>query len=74
MKDVIAAIVCGIEQGIFPANPTGDANKCQNCDYIRICSADRDASWEKMLSDPQISLYLKLQNAEQAPGERGMNG
>ena len=54
-------IAAGIEKGIFPANP-GDSGKdnCRNCDFERVCAADRDLMWERKASAPELELYLKL--------------
>lgn len=64
MTEVITTVVGQIEQGRFPARPgqmewKGPKN-CRYCDYDRLCSPARAASWAAKRSSPLLSPYVEL--------------
>jgi ATP-dependent helicase/nuclease subunit B len=71
MTEVITTIVGQIEAGCFPARPgpmewKGPKN-CRYCDYDRLCSPARAASWAAKRSSPLLAPYVEL--AEGDSGE-----
>jgi CRISPR/Cas system-associated exonuclease Cas4 (RecB family) len=64
MTEVITTVVGQIEAGCFPARPgpmewKGPKN-CRFCDYDRLCSPARAASWAAKRSSHLLSAYVEL--------------
>ena len=64
--DVAAAIVDGIEAGVFPAQPGefdsfwGSHQSCGHCDFDRICPRDRDDHQRATADAPQLTVLERL--------------
>jgi len=69
-KGQVAAIVTGIENGLFPANPGGEERpNCAYCDYASLCPADSYLAWERKSVNPELAPYLNLAGGTAADGE-----
>ena len=67
-REGVASIAAGINAGLFPANPGppgryGPSN-CQYCDFDSVCPTRRSALWERKKSDPILSEYVQLAEAD----------
>ncbi len=72
-RDGVSAIVEGIRQGVFPANPgnpsgQGGPENCRFCDFDSLCPSRRTEIWERKSSDPLLDSYRQLSDGE-IPGE-----
>jgi RecB family exonuclease len=60
----LAAIVDGIEAGVFPAHPTATSTSlwvdCHYCDPDALGVSDLRRSWERKRSDPAMAIYAEL--------------
>ena len=68
-RDVLATIVRGIEQGLFPARPGKDAwipgggetyESCRFCDYNRVCPTGRAERWDRVRLHGSLARYVDL--------------
>lgn len=64
-KGAVAAIVEGVNRGLFPANPGRPGNNgpvnCTFCPYDRCCPADRSAVWKRKRGDDRLAGYRALE-------------
>jgi len=58
--EVVAVLVDGIEAGAFPARPGAARANCTYCDFAVMCPGDRQRSWERVRSAPELDQYLAL--------------
>ena len=69
----LEAIASGITDGIFPANPGDEGwfnfDHCQYCAYDRVCPPDRDRSWLRISSAPEVQPYVELSEVADDPGD-----
>lgn len=71
--DTLGAILGGIQNGVFPANPGeygffGYEN-CSFCDFDSICSSRRDVQWNRKSGDKAVQGYLNLIREEGNDGD-----
>ena len=64
----ISAIVGGIRNGLFPANP-GPVGRygfenCSWCDFKTLCPSRRDVHWNRKSRAPQLTEYVRLTGDE----------
>ena len=71
LGEVVGAILSGMEDGVFPANPgesggrpgtspTAAFDNCAYCDFNSLCPMDRDRLWQSKCGDEQLSNYANL--------------
>ena len=63
-REVLGAILGGIQNGVFPANP-GESGyygyeNCRFCDFDSLCPSRRDVAWERKSGDKMVAGYLDL--------------
>ena len=63
-REVLGAILGGIQSGVFPANP-GESGyygyeNCRFCDFDSLCPSRRDVAWERKSGDKMVAGYLDL--------------
>ena len=63
-REVLGAILGGIQNGVFPANP-GESGyygyeNCRFCDFDSLCPSRRDVAWERKSGDKMVAGYLGL--------------
>ncbi len=63
-RKATSAIVNGIHEGVFPANPGnqgyGGYDNCRFCDFDSICPSRRDVMWRRKRSDKTAAAYVSL--------------
>jgi len=64
LRDVLAAIATGIEEGVFPPNP-GDpdnpnADNCRICAFDRLCPVSRRETFRRARADNDLKEYVAL--------------
>lgn len=62
---VLDAVADGIEAGVFPANPGKEDGRrrhvhCAFCPYDSVCPRDRRQAWERVVDDPALEPYHRL--------------
>jgi ATP-dependent helicase/nuclease subunit B len=80
--ELVAAMVEGIEAGVFPAVPgeydhfRASYDNCRSCDYDRVCPAQRASLAEAKVAAPELAVRARLvgsvdptddESAEEAP-------
>ena len=68
-REVLGAILGGIQIGVFPANP-GESGyygyeNCRFCDFDSLCPSRRDVAWERKSGDKMVAGYLDLIREEE---------
>ncbi len=67
--DVLGRIIDGIDRGLFPAHPGGDAQfgpeNCRYCPYDTVCPSDRQYVWNATKQDRRLARYVNL--VEESP-------
>ncbi|MCB0992322.1 MAG: PD-(D/E)XK nuclease family protein, partial [Acidimicrobiales bacterium] len=66
--EVLATILDGLEQGVFPARPSGESFEffvsCDYCDPDHLGSGARRREWERKRTDPLLRPYRELAEPE----------
>jgi ATP-dependent helicase/nuclease subunit B len=62
-SQVVNVLVDGIEAGYFPARPGVARSNCKFCDVAAMCPGDRERSWERVRSAPELAQYVALTEA-----------
>ena len=76
-RDGVSAVVSGIREGVFPANPGPMANfgaesdhkNCHYCDFDSLCPARRAVMWGNKKSDQRLAGYIRLSEGGESGNE-----
>jgi len=67
LRKILDAVVGGIRDGVYPANPGAETNyprdtwaSCTYCPFDRVCPSTRLEQWRAMREDPAVRPYADI--------------